>query len=596
MVESRNQSSRLRRHWLLVFSGICLIAAALLVVTLMRPPAVPDSFQEVRDEAAAALHALAKGDLHALGEHLEANRGDPDFAYFFSDRTTPRALGDFLGSIGGSSDDAPLREDVDPEAYEMVLTDLAGTLALATHGHGDRAVRASWIPDFIDATTAPATLYGEDWTGTDDSTDLRAAQDLANKQNLLLLLARGYWSVDFLQAVTSAYWDFGRNEGEAAWPADRLVDGKYAPTPDGIYLTDGVLALSAALTANPMASKWAFTEFQPGTMSVDGTDYRVGRFTHFLLFEHRFPGNADGDSVGMTALLTALSSAIEASGQGTTVEAPSAGVGPFHDVGVLQALAQEVADDSGCSWNPRDYWNCAKELAGVIAGWTRRWGQVVLGVLSLAMFAPPPFNAVGISATAANATWYAIDTDYLMAGLSLAAVAPGLAFAKIAHGGKAAVAAKHATGAVEGANVTHRSVQVAKSAGLWRPRQWRDCGRAKAQGGLVLTHGNGWTKAQRQAADQKTRALARAGAQGNLRKTKSVRETGARAKYEKATGTKIPKDQHIDHIVDLQVGGADDIANMKPLDQQVNQVLGGQISAFLKNLDYGTPITSVAIC
>ena len=40
---------------------------------------------------------------------------------------------------------------------------------------------------------------------------------------------------------------------------------------------------------------------------------------------------------------------------------------------------------------------------------------------------------VGVAAETANAGWYAVEGDYLMAGVSLASVAPGLGFAKLAH-------------------------------------------------------------------------------------------------------------------------------------------------------------------
>jgi len=81
-------------------------------------------------------------------------------------------------------------------------------------------------------------------------------------------------------------------------------------------------------------------------------------------------------------------------------------------------------------------------VAEVIWRWIERWGHDVLDILSLATFAPPPFVVVGIASSATNATWYAIDGDYGMAGLSLAAAVPGLAVGKIAKGVKAGVAAE----------------------------------------------------------------------------------------------------------------------------------------------------------
>ena len=121
----------------------------------------------------------------------------------------------------------------------------------------------------------------------------------------MLLLSRGYWSTEFLEAITDAYWEFDRDEGDDAWPGVESDDAKYAPAPTGTYLTDGILALTAALTANPEASTWAFTGFHPGTETVtyDDDDHAIGKFTHYL-FEHGFPGGSDEGSVGIASSVT----------------------------------------------------------------------------------------------------------------------------------------------------------------------------------------------------------------------------------------------------------------------------------------------------
>ena len=394
-----------------------------------------DALAEVRADAQSAIQALSTGDLLALDIQLADHRGETDFAYLFASQTTPRALGDALASIAGI--DAPLKAGVDAHAYDIALTDLAGTLGLATFGTGDRALPTKWTDDFITATTDPAALHGEAARGADDPGRHRADQDLVNKQNLLLLLSRGYWSTGFLEAVTDAYWQYDQDKGNQAWPVATVQDGKVAPAPTGRYLTDGILALTAALTANPEASAWAFTEFQPGTRRIEGSDFAIGKFTHYLLFEHRFPESSDGGSVGMTATLTALSSAVDFTSG--TVDAKTAsstlksadGAGPTHDSVVLRALAKQLSDKSGCSWNPLDYWHCSVAVTEVVMGWIRNWGHLVLELLAAATFFPP-LTAIGVAAAAANATWYAIDGDYLAAGLSLAAVVAGLKFAKIA--------------------------------------------------------------------------------------------------------------------------------------------------------------------
>lgn len=438
------------RGWLILAVVAALVITATGVLTR-------DYFSEVRSDARTAVRALKNGDL-AASQMLAKHRGQPDFAYFFASKVTPRDIGDALATVADSSEDASFETGADTHAYELALTDLAGTLALATHGHGERALPTSWTADFITATTTPRVLYGEhdgffDWEGK-----RRESQDRANRANLLLVLSRGYWSTEFLQAVTREYYEFDRRAGEDAWPkADPGRNAKFAPAPSGVYLTDGILALTGALTANPAASEWAFTEFQPGTQSIDQSEYTVGKFTHYLLFEHRFPEGPDGESVGVTSVLTALSSAIDSSSWASgpvdagSVQAALDDVGPLHDVAVLQALAEEVADESGCSWNPRDYWTCTKVAAEAVWQWFQRWGHLVLDILTLATFTPPPFNAVGIGAAATNATWHAIEGDYSMAGLSLATAVPGLAFGKIAKSVKVGSTAER--GAAEAADV-----------------------------------------------------------------------------------------------------------------------------------------------
>ena len=437
-----------RSRRLIARAGLVLFVVAGLVVASPRLPFIKDPFAGVRADAQAAIQALHTGDLAALDVQLAANRGHADFAYFFTSQTTPRALGDALAAVAGESKNAPLKEDVDPHAYDVALTDLAGTLGLATFGTGERALPAGWTDDFITATTTPEVLYGDKAGSPGDSGQHRADQDLANKQNLLLLLARGYWSTEFLEAVTDAYWQHDKVKGDDAWPRPAIADERYAPAPTGHYLTDGILALTAALTANPEASAWAFKRFQPGVEQIEGSDYVIGKFTHYLLFEHRFPESSKGESMGMTATLTALSSAIDATG-GTADAAVSSSetqndVGPMHDSVVLQKLAMELAHKNRCSWNPRDLWHCAVAVVGAVWQRIKRWGHLVLDILSLATFIPPPFTAIGVAAAATNATWYAIDGDYVVAGLSLAAAVPGLAFGKIAKGVKAGAAGQKA--------------------------------------------------------------------------------------------------------------------------------------------------------
>ena len=586
-----------RRWWT---SWLVLVLVAALLISLTGVFTYRDYLWGARADARAAIRALKDGDLVALDKRLAANRGRSDFAYFFVSKATPRDLGDALATVAGKSKDAPLKTGVDPHAYEVTLTDLAGTLALATHGTGELTLPEAWTSDFVLATTTPTKLYGEhdgffDWDGK-----RREKQDRANKANLLLLLSRGYWSPEFLRAVTKEYYDFDSREGDDAWPdADPDDDVGYAPSPDGAYLTDGVLALTAALTANSAASEWAFTDFLPGTVEVDGSDYAIGKFTHFLLFEHRFPEGPDDESVGMTAALTALSSAIDFMGPGERTqvagssEAASTDMGPMHDSEVIQSLAHDVTQESGCSLNPLDYGHCIMAAAKAVWRWVKRWGHLVLDILTLSTLTPPPFSAVGVAAAATNATWYAIEGDYGVAGLSLAAAVPGLAFAKIAKG---ATATKGAATAAKAEEAATKADDVARAAKAWRPMMpWKDCDLVPP-GGLRLKYHSDWTAAQRSAADEKAHAYWRAARLGELKKTPPQRSgTSASSRYMKA-GHTVPDGHDVDHTIDLQLGGSDDLSNMKPLDVAVNRSLGKQIEAQLRILAYDAPISGAAIC
>ena len=62
------------------------------------------------------------------------------------------------------------------------------------------------------------------------------------------------------------------------------------------------------------------------------------------------------------------------------------------------------------------------------------------------------------------------------------------------------------------------------------------------------------------------------------------------------TGKNVPDGYDVDHTIDHQLGGRDEVSNMKPLDIAVNRSLGKQIEVQLRGLDYGAPIIGAAIC
>ena len=65
--------------------------------------------------------------------------------------------------------------------------------------------------------------------------------------------------------------------------------------------------------------------------------------------------------------------------------------------------------------------------------------------------------------------------------------------------------------------------------------------------------------------------------------------TSASSRYKSAYGkTSVPNNHDVDHTIDLQLGGADDILNMNPLDMSVNRSLGVQIQNAIKPYPIGT--------
>jgi filamentous hemagglutinin len=107
-----------------------------------------------------------------------------------------------------------------------------------------------------------------------------------------------------------------------------------------------------------------------------------------------------------------------------------------------------------------------------------------------------------------------------------------------------------------------------------------------------LKYKDGWTAAQRAAADAKVAALNDA----DLVVTPVQRAgTSAASRYRSAGGV-VSRGADVDHTIDLQLGGADDILNMNPLDYSVNRSLGAQIANQIRGLEPGTRICSLSIC
>ena len=103
---------------------------------------------------------------------------------------------------------------------------------------------------------------------------------------------------------------------------------------------------------------------------------------------------------------------------------------------------------------------------------------------------------------------------------------------------------------------------------------------------VVLKLRADWSDIQIAEATEKINALSNA----MTVKTKVVRSSrSARTLYESVYGKgSIPKGHDIDHVIDLQLGGFDDISNLKPLDRSVNRSLGKQIQNAIKQYPDGT--------
>lgn len=114
---------------------------------------------------------------------------------------------------------------------------------------------------------------------------------------------------------------------------------------------------------------------------------------------------------------------------------------------------------------------------------------------------------------------------------------------------------------------------------------------------LSLRYRPGWTPAQQAAADAKVAALNDAAQAGGLRPVSTVPRSGtsASSRYQSAGGT-VPRGADVDHVIDLQLGGLDDIANMSPLDASVNRSLGSQTMWQLRGVEPGTCVVAVGIC
>ncbi|HET9655068.1 MAG TPA: polymorphic toxin-type HINT domain-containing protein [Kineosporiaceae bacterium] len=103
---------------------------------------------------------------------------------------------------------------------------------------------------------------------------------------------------------------------------------------------------------------------------------------------------------------------------------------------------------------------------------------------------------------------------------------------------------------------------------------------------------DGWNPYQMKQARAKIKALQKA----KLVKTDVAgkRHGSASSRWKRAGKTK-PANHDIDHVIELQLGGRDEIENMKPLDSSVNRSFGSQFKNQLKKIPLGARIRGVRL-
>ena len=105
----------------------------------------------------------------------------------------------------------------------------------------------------------------------------------------------------------------------------------------------------------------------------------------------------------------------------------------------------------------------------------------------------------------------------------------------------------------------------------------------------------GWDSEQIAQAQAKVDALADAAQAGELARTPVERTGSASSRYIQEYGpNSIPNGMDVDHTIELQLGGSNDISNLNPIDSSVNRSFGSQIRNQIRNIPYGAPITNIS--
>ena len=250
-------------------------------------------------------------------------------------------------------------------------------------------------------------------------------------------------------------------------------------------------------------------------------------------------------------------------------------------------------------------WECQKELAEDAPGipWNDLLTDphVVLGVLGMT----PGF---GIAADLVDAGLYLSEGKFAEAGWSLVAAVPfvGDAIAAGRLGSRVSKVVKATGNAVNRAvpppfvKLTFTAAKASKTAvragakyAVKAVKKLIPTRILGAFGGvnLMLKYKPGWSELQRAEAAAKVQALNDA---TTVVSRVQRQGTSASRMWQRAGGS-VPRNYEVDHIVDLQLGGSDTLANMWLLNYSVNRSLGAQIYWQIKDLPIGTRINRVRI-
>ncbi len=211
------------------------------------------------------------------------------------------------------------------------------------------------------------------------------------------------------------------------------------------------------------------------------------------------------------------------------------------------------------------------------------WAAIGHGALDLLGFIP----GIGTAADVANGLWYAAEGNYVDAAASFISAVPGVgdAFGGANAARKAAKAGLTAIGSANDAAKVGKTIRSNK-AGTLRAVEMPD-----GTVDLVLKRKDTWDDLQFNQALQKAQDISRA---DTKKVTPEKRKGSASKQYKDAYGKdSVPDGYDVDHVIDLQLGGADNVDNMRPLDKSVNRSMGAQISYLIRELDDGTRIGNI---